>query len=679
MDSPGHQRMEEQPAQGMLEHALNYLDDEWSVFPVCTPVIGRPDRCRQHGACSNPGKTPLVRWAVYQDRLPTRQEVASWWSRTDWRQANIGLATGQLSNVVVLDLDGDLARAEAQRRGYDDGPTVRTGRVGGQHLYFRYRDDAPTIFAKTGGIDFRGEGGFVLLPPSLHHSGARYAWVEPIRRGEPLPDLPRWVDAEARTRLDGAPRGNVKFAELVSGVPQGQRDQELFRAAAKLRGVDLPYDVALEVIGHIAARCQPPFEPALAQAKVDSAYGRYQPNVSLAATVADDEIDAATLLQVELPEPRWAVPGLFPEGVVLLVGKSKLGKSWFALDVALSVVEGGFAWGTIAVEAGEVLYLALEDSRRRLQDRLRTLRSGNLPPPGLTLRTQAPRSNEGGIPLVLDWLDRHPRARLVIIDVLGKFRPHEASLRRLYDLDYEAITPIGEVARARGVCVLVLHHANKLNPEDPLDSVSGTTGLVGAADAVCILRRERGQADASLFVVGRDVEEQDLAFKNTLGEETGYAWRLLGNAEDFRRSKERQEIIDLLTVMPGLKPGEIADALDKKPGNVRRLLFSMVRSGEVRLRDGRYFVGLIYRSNDNERPPSPISAQSQDAALPRVTSAPVPVTSSITRITTDTNNPGVSGSTATRPVSDTRDTADTDVCPVTDDTGHVQKEPWWTV
>src|SRR5215471_17442581 len=436
-------------APNMLEHALAYLDDEWSIFPVCTPIIGRSDRCRRHGQCRNPGKTPLVKWGTYQDRLATRDEVNEWWTRHDWHQANIGMATGQLSDVVVVDLDGELARKEAGRRGYEPGPWVRTGRVGGQHAYFRYRTDAPTIFAKTSGIDFRGEGGFVLLPPSLHYTGNRYGWGLPVHKGEPLPDLPRWIDDMAGTAVDGGPRSKVDFTTLVSGVSQGQRDQELFRAAAKLRGVDIPYDLAVEVIQHIAARCDPPFELDDARAKVDSAYDRYLPNATVVGDGADEEIEAAELARLDLPEPHWAVPGIWPEGVVLLVGKSKLGKSWLVLDIALAVAEGGVAWGKIEVEQGDVLYLALEDSKRRLQDRLRTLRKDDVPE-GITLRTRAPRSNEGGIQLVLDWLDRHPRARLVIIDVLGKFRPHEASLRRLYDLDYEAITPIGEVARARG-------------------------------------------------------------------------------------------------------------------------------------------------------------------------------------------------------------------------------------
>lgn len=305
--------------------------------------------------------------------------------------------------------------------------------------------------------------------------------------------------------------------------------------------------------------------------------------------IPPEEFSAADLINMELAEPRWAVPGILPEGVALLVGKSKLGKSWLALDAAIAIAEGTVAWGAIEVEQGEVYYLALEDSKKRLQDRLRTLCSNGEAPRGLTIRLTSPRADEGGIENILDWLGRHPRARMIIIDVLGKFRPKEANARRLYDLDYEAIAPIAEVARQRGVCVLVIHHANKLNPEDPVDSVSGTTGLVGAADAICIFRRERGKADASLFVVGRDVEEQDLAFRNSLKSPGPHAWEMIGDAAQLRLSEQRRLIIDVITAQPGMSASDVAAASGKSIGATRYLLFQMTREGQIRNRDGRYF------------------------------------------------------------------------------------------
>lgn len=267
-------------ASSMLAQALTYLGRGLPVFPVCTPVP-HTKRCMQHGNCENNGKIPLVKWKGYQDALPTEKEVRSWW-RNEWTDANIGMATGRLSGVCVVDLDGDVATRDAVNRGIDVGPWAYTGRVGGRHLYCAHRDDAPTVFAKKGGIDFRGQGGYVLLPPSLHHSGNRYRWAEELI-DQPRPDLPRWIDELAD---EGHANGHVLGGSstldistlLVEGVPEGARDDTLFRLAAKLRGMGVPYDLAVDMVERSAERCSPPFPLDQARAKVDSAYRRYEPN-----------------------------------------------------------------------------------------------------------------------------------------------------------------------------------------------------------------------------------------------------------------------------------------------------------------------------------------------------------------------------------------------------------------
>lgn len=337
---------------------------------------------------------------------------------------------------------------------------------------------------------------------------------------------------------------------------------------------------------------------------------------------------AAELVAMDLPEPRWSVPGVWPEGVVLLAGKSKLGKSWLVLDASIAVARGSKAWGRYRVEQGDVLYLALEDSKRRLKDRLETLCEGKAPP-RLHITTQWPRADEGGIDLILAWLEKMPGARMIVIDVLGKFRPREANNRRLYDNDYEAIAPLAEIARERGICVVVIHHCNKLNPEDPVDSISGTTGLAGAADALCVFRRERGQADASLFLTGRDVDEHDMAYKWRLGDSIGTAWELLGDGEEYRVSKERQQIIDLVAQAPGMKPADVADALGKPRGSVRKMLFEMVHSAQIRLRDGGYYPVTHTHGNSGNRvtgTPQAITHVSHATPVPAVTPVTAPPT-----------------------------------------------------
>lgn len=298
----------------MLDQALAYLSRGLSIFPVCTPVLGTP-RCFHHGHCNSPGKVALVKWKPYQDTRATEEVVRSWWGR--WHEANIAMATGRASGVDVIDLDGDLATREAINRGISVGPWAYTGRVGGRHIWCAHRDDAPTIFAKTGGIDFRGQGGYVLLPPSLHHTGAHYRWaVEP--NGLAYPELPRWIDELAAERptangqsplTTNSPTVDVEYL-LEHGVPEGQRDDTLFRLAAKLRGIGVPYDLAVDMVERSAERCLPPFPLDQARAKVDSAYRRYLPNpegskpVRLNGRTVDPETGEVLDESTPWPEPE---------------------------------------------------------------------------------------------------------------------------------------------------------------------------------------------------------------------------------------------------------------------------------------------------------------------------------------------------------------------------------------
>jgi hypothetical protein len=289
--------------------------------------------------------------------------------------------------------------------------------------------------------------------------------------------------------------------------------------------------------------------------------------------------NAAVLQRRTFTEPRWAVPHLLPEGVSVLAGAPKLGKSWLALDVALSVPLGGMALGKLKVEPGLCLYLALEDTDRRLQQRLDTLMPNGDAPEGLHIATTWPTLPEGGMAHLRQWLTDHPDARLVVIDTLAKIRGPVFGMQNQYAADYEAISQIKKISDEFGIAFLVIHHTRKMAAEDPLDMVSGTNGITGAADTILVLRREIGRHDATLYVRGRDVAEADhaLAF-----DPVSCAWTFLGDADTYRMSQERADIVKLLADAPEpLRPKEIAEALGKNGGAVRRLLSSMTKAGTI--------------------------------------------------------------------------------------------------
>jgi AAA domain len=132
---------------------------------------------------------------------------------------------------------------------------------------------------------------------------------------------------------------------------------------------------------------------------------------------------AADLMGMDFPEPRFAVSGILAEGLNFMVGAPKLGKSWWALNIAVAVASVGRARGEIPVVQGEVLYLALEDSPRRLKGRLAKMLGSNPAPEALHFFTEWDRLTEGGAETIGEWVNDHPSARLVIVDVLARVRP----------------------------------------------------------------------------------------------------------------------------------------------------------------------------------------------------------------------------------------------------------------
>src|SRR5690606_37889798 len=114
---------------------------------------------------------------------------------------------------------------------------------------------------------------------------------------------------------------------------------------------------------------------------------------------------ADELMAMEFPEPKWAVPGIISEGVNLLAGPPKVGKSWMSLGLALSVAAGGQAMDSVPVEGGPVLYLALEDTPRRLQTRMRKILGGDRAPASLTLATVCPPLPQGGSEAIAQWCE----------------------------------------------------------------------------------------------------------------------------------------------------------------------------------------------------------------------------------------------------------------------------------
>jgi len=317
--------------------------------------------------------------------------------------------------------------------------------------------------------------------------------------------------------------------------------------------------------------------------------------------------NAQALLSMKLPDPAWVVPGLLPQGFTILAGNPKLGKSWLALNLAMAVAQGGMVLGKVKVEAGAVLYLALEDTARRLQTRMTKILSASPECPDLSQLTfdiEWPRLDQGGVAKLEKWLEDHKKtARLIILDTFQKVRGvGPTSNASAYAGDYEAVAGLKTLADRYGVAVMIVHHRKKGEGMDDLESISGSYGLTGAADGIWSLKRERGRSDAVLFVTGRDVDEQELALK---WEAAIGCWAILGEAGEYRLSQERSEIVAALReAKRPLTPKELCDlGIGKNYPALKQTMWQMSKDGQLRNCDGGKYTLPANTSKPEENAP----------------------------------------------------------------------------
>jgi hypothetical protein len=288
------------------------------------------------------------------------------------------------------------------------------------------------------------------------------------------------------------------------------------------------------------------------------------------------------------PEPlRWVYPGVIPEGLTLLVGAPKVGKSWININLMVALGSGDpkavFDWGQ-RIDPTPNLYLALEDPHRRVYSRLRQVSRGITFNPAVAgdVWLDLPQIEKGGKEEIEKWLEAHPQARVVLVDVLAKVRGggNPDNQGGLYQADYAAVSILKEIADDYGIGVVVTHYDRKKGDEDFLNMVSGTKGVTGAADTILYLTRERGSTSGLLRVESRDVEE--CQYKMEFQRESG-RWIIsdkedLGTEPDKPKVELLDEIEQLVTTRGYSRAEELAGLLHRGLPEIE----SELRKGEQR-------------------------------------------------------------------------------------------------
>lgn len=290
-----------------------------------------------------------------------------------------------------------------------------------------------------------------------------------------------------------------------------------------------------------------------------------------------------TIMATTFDPIKWIVSDYVPEGFSVLAGRQKLGKTWLAIDWALAVATGGVAMGSVGVEAGNVLYVDMENGQRRIQRRIVSLYGNEQSVPDLSCLewvTDAPALDKGFIDALEDWRQSVTKPRLVVIDVLQRIKPVGNASRNSYENDYSAWAPLQKWAMENGIAVVGLHHTKKGGADDPLEALSGSNGLSACADTTLVLDRDGN--GITLYVRGRDVDEKESAMSFN-----GGMWSIKGDAFEVKRSSERRVILDaLLASDEPMSPTDLSTATGMSGNNLRQLLFKMAKAQEV-LKAGR--------------------------------------------------------------------------------------------
>jgi hypothetical protein len=287
-----------------------------------------------------------------------------------------------------------------------------------------------------------------------------------------------------------------------------------------------------------------PISPAPSKV-IDKLCGDIVP--SSAATWQQAAFTAEQLRLMKFEPIAWIVQEIIPaEGVTLLCSRPKFDKSWLAYDLCIGSTMDRFVLGTIKPSQGDVLYLALKDSKRRLQSRMTKLLptfSGKWPDK-LTITTEWRRLHEGGLDDIRAWYEstkaKGGKPRMVVIDVLAKVIKPTGN-KPVYEADYEALTGLHRLSHKLGIAIVVIHHTRKMAADDLMETVSGSYGLTGAVDTVIVMANKGG--GAVLDVRGRDVESAELAVQFS---KDSCRWTILGAAAEVHRSDQRKAIIAAL-------------------------------------------------------------------------------------------------------------------------------------
>lgn len=361
---------------------------------------------------------------------------------------------------------------------------------------------------------------------------------------------------------------------------------------------------------------------------------RYERNLNMTTKTKLTGIDGETLMDMKLPPTKFCVETLLPQGICMLGGAPKIGKSWLVLDLCIRIAKGEPIW-SLSTKKGTTLYLCLEDPLRRVQERLNMLTDDV--PPNAYFAIAAGTLADGLCEQIRKFVSEHPDTVLVAIDTFQIVRT--GCIDTSYANDYGEVRQMKQLADELNISILLVHHLRKQGDSDPLNKLSGTTGISGAVDAVFVLDKSKRNAQgATLICTGRDIEYREMELK--LSKET-CAWEMVSDSIENPQLILPEEMISLINFMKQIvsysgSNTEFAERFNSFTGKsvTSKGLKQMMNRWRYALEDhgvrfenhrsnGQRLVDIFYSSAGDESAVSDGNLPCGEACVPSVTCDPV--------------------------------------------------------
>ncbi len=431
----------QQTLPNCLEQALNYLRKGLSIIPL-----------RERG------KEPLVPWAEFQKRKPTESEVKDWFER--WPNANIGIVTGEISGIDVIDFDSPEAFAEAQQNyKVSDSPLAKTGR--GYHLLCKHKTGTRNFQKKANlpGIDLRGDGGYVVASPSVHENGNSYHWCAGKSLDDvKLADLPEWILANSEDE-------KVPIKDIYDGVTEGSRNDSLTRIAGSLINDGLCFEECLEVVNAVNAKNKPPLPGIEVETIVKSIFEIHHKKELNSPTdnlLILPPLSLPEFLKKDIPPVEYYVQDIIQKkGKAMVSAAPNIGKSILVQNLALDIASGSEQFmGKFDVKPAKVLYLDLEMGESALWERFKKMsgfRTGSFENLYVKYIPALDLLNDESKKLIEGWLETL-EVDVLILDPLGNaWSGDESNQEQVGKL----IAYLNTLIAKFSISILVVHHWRK--------------------------------------------------------------------------------------------------------------------------------------------------------------------------------------------------------------------------